>query len=400
MDINKIIALSELAKKQGKETNKKRELFSQIFNHQDKTLLGLIGARGTGKTVLLKQCHAKDEDSIYITLDSLEADADIFALLKTLNEDYNFNKFYFDEIHYNETIEKSLKNAFDFLNIQLTFTSSVSISLIQSAYDLSRRVKLIKFLPFSYSEYLDFNKLATLPKLTLDEILKRKYTSKHTATTQYLKNYLLGYNYPFSLEVKDVKTALANNLKKIVNSDIPKSHKLTIQELDVILKLIRYISKCPVSDINPTNIAKNLKITAYKANQYLELLEQAFIVKKVMPWGTNVLKEPKVLMCLPYRALELEYEKAIGGLREDFAVDCLSRANINFHYLKTKRGQKTPDLILEHKGKKLIIEIGGEGKNFSQFKDINEDVEQFIFSDSSNSKVGYLPLVLLGFLAN
>ena len=43
---------------------------------------------------------------------------------------------------------------------------------------------------------------------------------------------------------------------------------------------------------------------------------------------------------------------------------------IPIHYLKTKRGAKTPDYLL---GDGTVIEIGGKGKGFSQFKDVKAD---------------------------
>jgi hypothetical protein len=41
-----------------------------------------------------------------------------------------------------------------------------------------------------------------------------------------------------------------------------------------------------------------------------------------------------------------------------------------FHYLKTKRGAKTPDYLVEHEKDRFVIEIGGKGKGREQFKGI------------------------------
>ncbi|MEX0595080.1 MAG: AAA family ATPase [Candidatus Paceibacterota bacterium] len=398
MEIEQIIQLSALAKKQVVINPNRRDLYSLVSNHQDKTYLGIIGPRGVGKTVLLKQLHQANQASIYISLDSLDRNTNLFELVKVLHENYKFQIFYLDEIHFLNETDKYLKNIFDFLDVHIIFTSSISLKLYQSAYDLSRRVKLVNLYSFSFREFLKFSNFQVPKALSLEEILNENFSPEHTSTAIYLKQYLQGANYPISLEVSDLQTALKNNLDKIIYSDIPRTYKLTFDELDLIMKAFKFIARAPVSDINGTTLANNLKITRYKAIQYLDILERAFIINQIQPWGTNVLKEPKVLLTLPYRLLEQEFSNALGGLREDFAVDCLLRSKINFNYLKTKIGKKTPDLILNHNQEHIIIEIGGKNKSARQFKDVDPKLRKMIFSDSDLHKPGHLPLVLLGFL--
>jgi uncharacterized protein len=397
MRIEKLIELSVLAKRQGESEKLKRDAFEVLASHKDKVYLGLLGARGVGKTVLLKQLHAEDEDSIYISLDTLDRETDLFELIKDLSLIYQYKSFYLDEIHFVEEINKHLKNIFDFLDVKIIFTSSASLNLIKSTHDLSRRVKLMTLDPFSFQEFLRFNKLPTPEKLSLEDILSRNFSSEHINTMPYFEKYLKGGNYPISLDVKDIKSALQNNLNKIILSDIPRLEKLLVHELEIIKKCVSFIAKSSVSDINPTTIASNVKITRYKAGRYLEMLENSFIVKQIYPAGTNVMKEPKVLLTLPYRLLEHNFETAIGGLREDFAVGCLSSAGIRFHYLKSTRGEKTPDFLIEHKAEKLVIEIGGSSKSFKQFKGISSEFRRLVFADNPKNQ-NQLPLILLGFL--
>lgn len=398
MILNNIILLSNLAKEQVKYVAFKRHLLSDLIGHSDKTFLGILGPRGVGKTVLLKQAHALSTDSVYISLDTLDRDTDLFQLIQNLNTQYKFTKFYLDEVHFIDSINADLKKIFDFLEVKIVFTSSVSLKLIESAYDLSRRIKITKLMPFSFREFLSFNSLPCPPKLTFQELIEGHYTSEHILALPYLERYLRGGNYPFSLEVSDVLGALNSNLEKIVRSDIPRIKKVTIDELDLIAKVFKFIARSSVSDINPNTVANNLKITRYKGVQYLNLLEDAFIIKQILPVGTNVLKEPKVLLSIPYRLLELNYESAIGGLREDFAVDCLINAGLQFNYIKSKTGEKTPDFLVQSKQGEVIIEIGGKAKNFRQFKGIDSKIKKIIFSHDNQIADCRLPLAFLGLL--
>lgn len=47
-------------------------------------------------------------------------------------------------------------------------------------------------------------------------------------------------------------------------------------------------------------------------------VERSFIIRGAVPSGTNVLREPKVFMELPYRILFHPFEECVGVLREDF----------------------------------------------------------------------------------
>ena len=83
---------------------------------------------------------------------------------------------------------------------------------------------------------------------------------------------------------------------------------------------MKFISKSYVDGINYSSISRNVGITKYKAESYIRLLEKAFVLNVVFPIGTNVLKEPKVLMCLPIRLLYQDVNQALGGMREDFLL--------------------------------------------------------------------------------
>ena len=149
--------------------------------------------------------------------------------------------------------------------------------------------------------------------------------------------------------------------------------------------------------INFSSISRNLGITKYKAELFVKLLTQAFILNPIYPKGTNVLKEPKVLMFLPFRLLYKDWSQCIGAIREDFFAEMLTMKGYKFHYLKTKRGAKTPDFLVEHGNERIVIEIGGKGKGREQFKGIKVD-RKLILSHASEGSGDKKPLSLLGFI--
>ena len=66
---------------------------------------------------------------------------------------------------------------------------------------------------------------------------------------------------------------LGNNLEKIIYKDIPSVSKITMDEIHLIEKTVKFIGKSPVDGINCSSVAGNLGITKYKAESYLKLLE-------------------------------------------------------------------------------------------------------------------------------
>lgn len=395
-NLKEILELDGIAEKEGKRYPKKRELYQYIISKEGKHFLGIVGPRGVGKTVLLKQLRTELKNSIYISLDSIE-ETDLFELIKNLSERYSFKFFLLDEIHFVKNYDKELKKAFDFLDVKIIFSSSVSLSLYKSSYDLARRVMLLKLMPFSFREYIYFKKDVLLPRLTIMNIIKKEWTPEHLRYEHIFDEYLKGGILPFSLEEPEVMPLLNNTVKKIIQRDIPYVASLKIEELLKIEKTLEFIGKASVAGVNYSTLSRNIGITKYKAESYVRLLEQSFLLNVVFPKGVNVLKEPKILMYLPLRLLYQEYEFAKGGLREDFFAEMMKLNDLNFYYLKTKRGSKTPDFLVRFEDENIIIEIGGKGKGREQFKGVN--LKKALILTHSNKIEGIKrPLFLLGYM--
>jgi len=394
--IRKIFELNELTREVVKKYPKKRFLFNIVRELKSKHFKGIVGPRGSGKTVLLEQLSVYFKDSVYISMDTLEPDSNLFDIVKNLNLNYKIKNFFIDEIHFNRDYKKSLKNIFDFLDVNLFFSSSVSISTLDSSYDLSRRIKFYYLYPFSLREYLFFKKDVLLEPLSLKDIIQND-NLEYLRYEYLFDEYLKGGNYPISLEESDITEPLENILKKIIFKDIASSANLGFGELHTVENLLKFIGRSHAEDMSYTNIAKNIGISKYKAIKYLQLLEKSFVLNIVFPKGTNVLKEPKILMRVPYRLLYNDFENAIGYIKEDFFADMMKYGDIEFYYLKTKRGKKTPDFLIKYEDKEFIFEIGGKSKDRKQFKGI-ETKNKYVFAYPHIPEKNQKPLFLIGFL--
>lgn len=398
MSLQKVLELHDLARDEARRFPKKRDLASRIEQDEGRHIVGLVGARGVGKTVLLRQMAVDREDALYVSADTLESGDDLWNLMRSLSTHYGFRTFLIDEVHFLEGAAALLKRVYDFLDVRVVFSSSVALAMRESAHDLSRRVRMFELRGFSFREYMSFAHDLEMPRLSLEEIADRQWTVTHLRAGRHFDAYLRGGILPFALEEPEPLVLLESIIDKVVARDVPAVARLMVDELDTIRRLLRLIGRSEIDGINYSSLSRNLGITKYKAEQYVSLLERAFILKRVLPAGTNVLKEPKVVMTPPCRLLYRDWDDALGGLREDFFVEAMTQAGTEMEYLKSTRGAKTPDYLVEIGGEKVAAEVGGRRKGREQFKGV--DVERkLVFAHTEAPESSRIPLFVLGLMA-
>ena len=413
MNLDRILELDRRAVDSVSFFTKRRFAFDGIAKTEGRPFLALTGPRGSGKTVLFRQLRALHSDAIYISADTLGKQTTLKEVIEYLHTSMGIRRFFIDEIHFIPEYAAILKELYDFFSLRIYFTSSVSLSLQHSSWDLSRRVRVMRLSPFSFREYLYFRYNIETDALPLGTVFREALSPEILRLFSYLAEYLQGGLYPFLLEPGSSIEQFAVIEEKIIHQDIPNfDRSITMEDVTHIDRTLSFIGKSPADGINYSSIARNVGITKYKAEKYLTLLEQGFLSFSIFPSGTNVLKEPKVLMQLPYRVLFRDYQDCIGELREDFFALALQQHGIDFAYLKTNRGQKTPDFLIDgakidERGATYVLEVGGRGKGRSQFKGIDYDRKIVLFQEGGTvgeggGSAGYeagkrIPLHALGF---
>ncbi len=406
MDIDRILELDRSALDYIASFKKRRFVFDRLAETEGRPFLALIGPRGSGKTVLLRQVRSLYSDAIYISADTLGSETSLREAVEYFHKSLGISRFFIDEIHFVPNYAAVLKELYDFFKLRIFFTSSVALSLYASSWDLSRRVQIVRLTPFSFREYLYFRFDRKIEALALQSVLQGPLTPEYLILSTHFEEYLNGGLYPFLLEPGGSMEQFSAIKEKIIRHDIPNyDRSITMEDVSNIEKTISFIGKSPVDGINFSSVAKNIGITKYMAEKYLKLLERSFLIFTIFPKGTNVLKEPKVLMELPFRLLFRVYRECVGELREDFFALAMLQHETHFSYLKTNRGQKTPDFLVEGKDidgsdSSFIFEVGGKGKGRSQFKGIEYDRKIVLFHQGG--AVAYeagkrIPLHLLGF---
>ena len=85
-----ILELHDLAANEGRKRALRRDLYATVDGSQGRHFIGIVGPRGAGKTVLLKQMAAADPAALYLSADTLPDDADLFGIVKELADRYQY----------------------------------------------------------------------------------------------------------------------------------------------------------------------------------------------------------------------------------------------------------------------------------------------------------------------
>lgn len=381
-----------------------REVFRTI-NLKNK-LIGIVGARGIGKTTFLLhsiiEAGADDRRALYVSADNIYFLQN--SLLDLVDELYKESKVRFlciDEIQKYPNWNQELKNIADiYKDFRIVFSGSSMIDIVHSKYDLSRRVTLYHLHGLSFREYLDLYLGIQLPKYSLEELIKNHVRIADglgvSQVLMHFKEYLKTGYYPFFIEYEQEREkfhAVENAVQKTIYEDIANLHSLKTPTLILIEKLYKYIISSPVGELSAYKLANTLGKDFASVSEYLRLLDLSGIARFLYPKkaGKAELRNPAKMYPdntnLIYAAYLPQTEDwSIGKIRETFLVNQCQSAGLPIYYSE----------VGDFKVEKYIVEVGGKNKTMTQLKGHENGIVAADGILSGSGKI--IPLYLFGFL--
>jgi len=381
------------------ETNFKRYLLREI--NWNNRLIGIKGARGTGKTTLLLQrlheLGLNSNKAIYISLD------DLFFTTHALNEvAESFYKqggkyLFLDEVHKYKNWSRAIKNLYDFYpDLQIVFTGSSIIDISREEADLSRRVLMYELHGLSLREYIAYKNGLVLSKTTLEELVNKPLDIRNRFPNdfrplQYFKSYLTEGYYPFFKEdVQGYHQRLQQLVRIIVEYDMAELADFDIRNAKKMLQLLGIIAENVPFKPNVSSLAQKSGIHRNTISSYFSYLEQARLIHQLYPSGisTAILQKPeKIYLNNPNLAYALSVESPNeGNLRETFFIN---QIKVNHRLSYPRSGDFKVD-------EKYTFEIGGLNKGAKQLEGVENAM---IIKDNLEYPIpGALPLWIFGFL--
>ncbi len=379
-------------------SKKRRYLFDGV-NWRNR-LIGIKGARGTGKSTMLlqrlKSLNLPPSVAAYFSLD------DLYFTVHQLSEvaegfyRHGGKYLFLDEVHKYPGWSTHIKNLYDFYpDLNIVFTGSSIIDIVRQEADLSRRVLMYELFGLSYREFLEFTDVGVFNSISLDTLMSpfrewRREFPVDFRPLQYFRDYLQFGYYPFSLEDKEGYAVRLNQLiRTIVEYDMAELHDFDIRNAKKMLQLLYVLSANVPFKPNLKVLAEKSDIHRNTVNSYLHFLEQARLIRQLYPAGisTAILQKPEKVYLdntnLAYALHPDEPNK--GNLRETFFASQL-RVGHQLNY------PSHGDFLVDGN---YVFELGGKSKSSKQLKHIFNGI---VVADDTEYPVSQLPLWVFGFL--
>lgn len=361
--------------------------------------IGIIGARGVGKTTMLlqhiKHTFANKNEALFASLDNTWfANHSIFDLA----DEFYLNggtHLFLDEIHHYPNWANEIKNIYDsFPKLKIVFTGSSLLQIYKSTADLSRRVVYEKLEGLSFREFLKFEKIDDFPVLSMKEIVENHQDIAFRITEnlkiiplfkKYLKNgYFLFYKEGLGKYEINLQEAVNN----VIDIDIPAIENIEFESRHKLKRLLAILSTLVPYTPNITDLSVAIDSNRNNTVKYLFLLANAKLLNLVSYKNKTIgdlTKPDKVLLNNTNLSYLYGDNANIGNARETFFVNQLNAvANV----ILAPQG----DFMVDN----YTFEVSGKSKSFKQIKDIQNS---FVVAD--DIEIGHgnkIPLWLFGML--
>jgi hypothetical protein len=253
--------------------SRKISVLVEKLQHQGKAIL-ILGARQVGKTTLLRSFQEQNKQVLWLNADETSTRSRLNQLsidaLKGIVG--NYKTVIIDEIQRIENSGLLLKVLVDhFKDVQFFATGSSSLEIGDQVFEaMTGRAFTLYLYPFGISELY--------PELSPFEL------------EQKLPFHLVYGTYPEVTIKRDISEVILNNLAQqylykdvLVWKDIRKPDLL-----DKLLKLLAYQLG---SEVSINELAKKLQTKSETIENYIDLLEKAFVVYRLKAYSTNPRKE-------------------------------------------------------------------------------------------------------------
>jgi len=364
-------------------------------------LIGIRGSRGVGKTTLLLQRIKKKlgntPETLYVSLDNLW-----FAEHNLLNLVDFFvkrgGKFLFlDEVHRYPNWAQTIKNIYDdFPNLNVVFTGSSLLEILNARADLSRRAMVYDIQGLSYREFLNITQKTDFNIVSLLDILKNHVEISNEILSkikplQFFNDYLQYGYYPFFTEgIGRCHYRLEEVVNMILEVELPLLRKVEPAYVPKIKQLLQIIAESFPFIPNIDNLSRRIEIHRNTLLSYLYYLQETRLTNHLHKniSGINRLQKPEKIYL---ENTNLAYTLAknntdMGNMRETFFLNQLS-------YNHTIEFSNRGDFRIDNN---YLFEIGGKSKSEKQIKNMSN---AYIVAD--NIEYGFdkkIPLWQFGLL--
>lgn len=378
-----------------------RQIMQEIAWDQAR-LIGIKGARGVGKTTLLLQyikLHLpyQQGETLYVSLDSLYFNQHSLYELADQFEKHGGKFLFIDEVHYYNNWSQELKNIYDdFPELNVVFTGSSMLEILNARADLSRRAIIYTMGGLSFREFLSLKKIDTFQHHTLEDILTNhieisQEIVQRIKPLQWFQQYLSTGYYPYFTESE---TLYAQKVEEVVRMmleiELPLLRGVEHTYISKIKLLLLAIAESAPFTPNVSKLAERIGINRNTLIHYLNNLNEVGLTTHLHSNSqgiTRLQKPEKIYLENPNLMYALNPSHAnTGNVRETFFMNQLSQ----LHQISLPT---QGDFLIDNQ---FTFEIGGKSKGNKQIAQANQGY--VVQDDIEIGSQRTLPLWLFGFL--
>ena len=268
---------------QNTTTDFKRYLYEEVS--WSSRMIGIIGARGVGKTTMILQ-HIKEKldskKALYVSADDMYFGEN--RLVDLADKFYkNAGEYLFiDEIHKYTDWSRELKNIYDsFPTLKVVFTGSSVLDILKGSADLSRRAIIYKLQGLSFREYLKFFHNYDIEIYSLNQIINNEVKLPNIQHPLPLFNdYLKSGYYPFGIE-NEINLRLGQIIVQTLETDIPQYANLNVGTSRKLKRLLSIIAKSVPFKPNFSKIAEIINVSRNSLDDYFSYMEKAGLINQL-----------------------------------------------------------------------------------------------------------------------
>jgi len=370
---------------QGVNTDFSRYLFSEI--NWNSRMIGLVGARGVGKTTLVLQYikrHLNLDDTLYVTADDLYFSSGTLLDLAGDFVKQGGKQLFVDEIHKYKEWARELKLIYDYFpKLKVVFTGSSILDINKGAADLSRRAIMYHLQGLSFREYLKMFHKIDAQVFNLQQIIDHKVEIPDLEHPLPLFNdYLQRGYYPFMQE-PDFAIRLQQIVTTTLETDIPQFSDMNIATGRKLKQLMMLIAANVPFKPNFSKLGAALGVSRNNIANYCLFIEEAGLIMQLRDSSGGIAGLRKV------EKIYLENTNLLYNLLKETPNIGNVRETFFFNQTKVKYETLTSP-ISDFEIEEITFEVGGKSKEQHQ---IQAAKHGFVVKD--NIEIGYENIIPL-----
>ncbi len=404
------------------ETKKRKILGKLLKEKRNNKIIILLGPRQVGKTTILKEVHSQ-LSGLFLDLDILEnydkvsSYTNLINLLKLNGYEENQKEMFYlflDEFQRYADLSKIMKNVYDnHKNIKIYSSGSSSLKIKEQIQEsLAGRKVVYHLYPLDFEEFLWF-KEDEKAITQLNNLWKiRGENLKIGILKDLLYEYLVYGGYPevvLSKKVDKIKI-----LKSIFDLYVKKElvGYLKFGKILGVKKLIEFLAVNNGQKIKYEETADRCSLKQYEVKEYVEILNETFLINIIKPFYTNknkeIVKIPKIyfldngvrnFFINDFNELKLRNDS--GSLFEGFVMQELLKGGVdNLKFWQDKQKHEV-DFIIDLISRQIPIEIKFKKKlKYEDFIGLNTFLEshkaskKYLVNIGIQNKIKKINLVL------